>query len=404
MTFKVRMGLKINDLLVLDDQGRLLTSAAKLTDSVILALSGDSSGFVDFDGSTGVTINVTHADTGVVPDTYTKVTVDSKGRVTEGFNPTPTIQLSGDVTGSAVFNGTDSINIVTTVGLDKVDLGTDTTGDYVKSVSTSDSHLTVTGTGEGAAVTIDTNATATDTANAIVARDASGMFGTSAIEFSLNASPVVPETMGRLQWDQAEGTLSLGMNGGDVVQNIGLETYYRVKNQSGVTLQNGSVVMATGALGNSGVVTVALADFSLMSSPQHIMGLITEDVVDGADGFVTHFGKVRGFDTTGSSVGEVWVDGDILYAHPTIVGRMTKNVPSVPHHKVLMAIVITAHTNGTVLVRPEYGSTFGVSDSNVSFTNPVDNQVVAYNGATGIWENRTPFTETDAIAYAIALG
>ena len=64
-----------------------------------------------------------------------------------------TIELTGDVTGTATFDGSANASITATIAANSVELGTDTTGNYVASVSGSDG-VSVTGTGEGAAVTI----------------------------------------------------------------------------------------------------------------------------------------------------------------------------------------------------------------------------------------------------------
>ena len=63
------------------------------------------------------------------------------------------IALSGDVTGTASFDGSGDATITATIAANSVALGTDTTGDYVASVSGTDG-VSVSGTGEGAAVTI----------------------------------------------------------------------------------------------------------------------------------------------------------------------------------------------------------------------------------------------------------
>lgn len=63
------------------------------------------------------------------------------------------IELSGDVTGTANFDGSAAINISTSIAANSVTLGTDTTGDYVASVSASNG-ISATGTGEGAAVAL----------------------------------------------------------------------------------------------------------------------------------------------------------------------------------------------------------------------------------------------------------
>ena len=59
-------------------------SANKLTNARNIALKGDATGSTSFDGSSNVEIAVALANSGVAAGTYTKVTVDAKGRVTTG--------------------------------------------------------------------------------------------------------------------------------------------------------------------------------------------------------------------------------------------------------------------------------------------------------------------------------
>ena len=61
-------------------------SADKLTVPRNISISGDGTGSASFDGSKDVTISLALSDTAVTAGTYTKVTVDSKGRVTKGEN------------------------------------------------------------------------------------------------------------------------------------------------------------------------------------------------------------------------------------------------------------------------------------------------------------------------------
>jgi len=66
-----------------------------------------------------------------------------------------TIQVSGDVAGSASFDGTANINISTTIQANSVELGTDTTGNYVATISGTTNEIEVSGSGsETASVTI----------------------------------------------------------------------------------------------------------------------------------------------------------------------------------------------------------------------------------------------------------
>lgn len=64
-----------------------------------------------------------------------------------------TIALGGDLSGSASFDGSASITITADIQPNSVALGTDTTGNYVASVSASDG-VSASGTGEGASVTL----------------------------------------------------------------------------------------------------------------------------------------------------------------------------------------------------------------------------------------------------------
>jgi hypothetical protein len=110
-----------------------------------------------------------------------------------------TISLTGDVTGSVTgVDGTGNASIATTIAADSVALGTDTTGDYVATV-TSGNYLTGGTSGEGSTPTLNVDATPTNTASKVVARDASGNFsaGTITAALSGNASTATALATGR---------------------------------------------------------------------------------------------------------------------------------------------------------------------------------------------------------------
>lgn len=70
------------------DANKNVLSATKLTTARTISTTGDATGSVSFDGSTNVSMALTLANSGVTSGTYKSVTVDSKGRVTGGTNPT----------------------------------------------------------------------------------------------------------------------------------------------------------------------------------------------------------------------------------------------------------------------------------------------------------------------------
>lgn len=163
-----------------------------------------------------------------------------------------------------------------------------------------------------------------------------------------NIANITTPTIGQLAWNQDEQTLDLGL--GNVTLQIGQETQIPVVNNTANTIPNGHVVMSTGTLGNSGRITIALANVA-QGEAMRLVGITTTDIPAGAQGVVTVFGKVRDINTTGTAYGETWVDGDILYVKPNNAGALTKVVPTDTEIKVPIATVIKAHTNGTIFVR-----------------------------------------------------
>ncbi len=159
---------------------------------------------------------------------------------------------------------------------------------------------------------------------------------------------------GTLCWSADDRTLNLS-HPNNVVQQVGQETYFLVKNETGSTIISGTSVRFSGATNGNGqarlLIAPWLADGTYPSL--YAVGIATEDIEDGAEGLVTNFGKIRELNTTGSTVSETWQPGDILYAHPTIAGALTKVKPYAPQNVVPMAAVLkVSSTAGELFVRP----------------------------------------------------
>ena len=86
---------------------------------------------------------------------------------------TRTFEITGDVVGAAVsFDGTGNVSIAATIQPNSVGLGTDTTGDYVQSISGVANQINVTGgTGEGSTLTVGFAANPTIPGNVTIAND-----------------------------------------------------------------------------------------------------------------------------------------------------------------------------------------------------------------------------------------
>jgi len=168
------------------------------------------------------------------------------------------------------------------------------------------------------------------------------------IGFDISAD--VSVGIGQIAWNATEGTYDMGLENGSVLQ-AGQENIRKVTNNSGALISNGTLVMYNGTNGASGRINVKPFTAGFNEAIK-LYGVATQSIASNADGIITIEGKVRGIDTTGASVGETWVDNDILYAKPNDNGMMTKIVPADNELKIVVASVIKAHaTNGTLEIR-----------------------------------------------------
>jgi hypothetical protein len=205
---------------------------------------------------------------------------------------------------------------------------------------------------------------------------------------SFDTTPTsAPTAEGSLSWNSSDGTLDLVMKGGNVVQQIGEEQYYTVRNETGLTIANGTPVMANGVTAGSGRITVTPAIANGSIDELRFIGLTTESITNGINGYVTSFGYVRGLDTRGTPYGETWAEGDVIYVSPTTAGYLTNVEPTAPNLKIVVAIVITRNqTSGVLLVRPTaYPHITHLSDVNIS--SPTSGNLLIYDAPQNRWEN-----------------
>lgn len=191
----------------------------------------------------------------------------------------------------------------------------------------------------------------------------------------------------RMQWNEDDGTIDVGMNN-EVILQVGQETHYYAKNTSGGTIANGTPVMFTGTVGASGKLTFgkAVADGSVL--PEYMMGVATEEILNNEFGYVTSFGLVRGFDTTGTPYGETWNDGDLLYFDPATAGTWTNVQPSAPAIHQPVAVVVNAGSggSGSIFVRMQVSP--HIEDlTNVEAPSPSDGDILEYDSGNARWQN-----------------
>lgn len=193
----------------------------------------------------------------------------------------------------------------------------------------------------------------------------------------------VEEVTGRVFWNPDEGTLDVvKLNG--VVNQLGQETMMLCRNSTVSTIADGQCVMFAGSLGNSGRLLVApmVADGTY---PGYVfLGVTTQAIAAGEDGYVTVFGKVRGVDTT------AWAEGSVLWCDPLAPGGFTNVEPHAPNLKLPIAAVISSKTNGTLMVRADTGRRLMDLHDVEANGNKDDGDVLAWSETNNRWEPVAP--------------
>jgi hypothetical protein len=345
-------------------------------------------------GSTvfGNTLDDTHQLTGSVAITGS-ITLNGNpigtGKLDETtFNSFTSSYTTGSFTGSFIGDGSQLTNIpasgVTGLNLNKIVSGSVSAsispnrGLEINTDTTISGSLQISGSGF-----LNSRRILTDL-------DTGSMGLINSIQF--NTSSNISVKPGELAWNNTDGTLDLGLKGGNVVQQIGQEIFYEVRNETGIQIPNGTAVYANGVTAGSGRITVEpyTADGNVREN--RFLGIVTENISTGVNGFVTYFGYVRGLDTRGTTASsiavgdETWAVGDILYVHPTVAGKLTKVKPQ---HEVTTAIIITRHqSSGVIFVRPSSaGHLEDIHDISINTGSLTNGQVLVYNSTNGLWEN-----------------
>lgn len=197
---------------------------------------------------------------------------------------------------------------------------------------------------------------------------------------NFNHNGVRKPVIGQVGWNKADDTLDIVHKDG-VTQQVGLELYALVENDTGSLIENGSVVGFAGVGADQNLqVSKYLADSTGVLL--YALGVMTQDLDNsGQTGRCTVWGHVRDIDTTGSAASETWVLGNVLFASPTIAGGMTNVPPTAPNASVPIAAVLKVHaTEGVIFVRPtiEQQKHYG------SFTKTIDQMPAVINTAYAI--------------------
>lgn len=166
-----------------------------------------------------------------------------------------------------------------------------------------------------------------------------------------------------------------------------------VRNSTGVTLTKGQVVYLFGATGNRPNAVLASATTEATSSKT--IGLVSADILNNADGYITISGTMHDLALN------MFAAGDRLWLGTTPGGMVANTPPSEPNHAVFIGTVARAHpTQGRLVLAIQNG--YELTELHgVEITTPTDGEALTYNAASGLWKNTD--IEAIMIAYSIAL-
>jgi hypothetical protein len=209
--------------------------------------------------------------------------------------------------------------------------------------------------------------------NSVVVIDDSGnVSGVNSITdpdiIGFNTAYATSLTAGQLGWDSTYNTLGFGMSGGNIIQHIGEDTYIYIKATAAIT--KGQVIMFTGSVGASGVLTGAPA--TGVTNAQYIVGIAAESIANNGFGYVQTFGELRNVNTS------AFADGDILYYNSAVTGGFTTTFPTSGLIVTVAAVVNGGSVGGGVIqvrvtvtqrVTASTGITVSQTNAGTSITN-----------------------------------
>lgn len=263
-------------------------------------------------------------------------------RTGRGTNETPSPILAGDIIGNVTAAGWASGNGYGGIGVGGIRIIADenftstTRGSRVEIYTTPKGTITPT-----RIVTID------DAGLSFNENDTTGISNVDYITFDPTHVDTA-NTEGVLAWNKDDTTLNIHHPDG-VVQQVGQELYVKVRNRTGSKISNGTVVRFSGAEQDDSTSRLLVAPFLGDGTYPNLygLGIATQDIENGGDGFVTVWGKVKEVNTN------TWNVGDILYVSPSNAGQLVNVKPTAPNNVIPVAAVLKkSMTQGEIFVRP----------------------------------------------------
>ena len=182
---------------------------------------------------------------------------------------------------------------------------------------------------------------------------------------------------GRMHWNAEDGTLEIGLPGGNVNLQIGQEHLVRCRNETGVEISNGKVVYITGASGNKPLIALSKADAKATAI---VFGVATEAIAHNDNGYVNVGGLVRDMDTSAIAA------GGYAFMSAATAGELAASPPDAPNYKARVGYCLVQHgSEGVLLCAPSVVVPM-MSLSDVKIDTPDDTEFLRWVAGNSRWE------------------
>lgn len=207
------------------------------------------------------------------------------------------------------------------------------------------------------------------------------------LDFDVNSNTAIQT--GRLRWNNTDGTLDIGLGGGNVTLQVGQEQVVHVYNHTAAAFSDMQVIRIDGSQGQR--LTAVLAQADTEANTTATFAVVTEAIAKNQTGFATTLGLVRNVDTS------AFPEGAVLYLSPTVAGAITATEPVAPYHSVMVGWCVRSHAiNGSIYVHVQAG--YHINQlHDVAIVTPADGEILMYEASTGLWKNKT-WESTDVLA------
>ena len=194
---------------------------------------------------------------------------------------------------------------------------------------------------------------------------------------TFDTTSTTPVTEGTFVWNDGDGTLDLGLKGGNVTLQVGQQEYAMAYNSDSVLLTKGTVVYISGSQGNR--IAVKKASAVAEEGSRNTLGVVAESISVGNEGLILLSGVLHGLNTTASNAGAtLFLD--------TVPGQYTETRPLAPNHTVIVGFAQRIHeSQGSIFVKIDNG--YEIDElHNISITDVSNGDLLVRDGE--VWVNK----------------